>query len=65
MSKDLWQNRLDDITEGKGPRTLKFRDCFDTGELVALDYLTWMETHDEEVLRFFQEFAGKNDHHVR
>jgi hypothetical protein len=46
-------------------RTFKVLECLGTGELVALDDLTRVETHDEEVLSALEELAGENDHGVR
>jgi hypothetical protein len=46
-------------------RTFKVLERLGTGELVALDDLTRMETHDEEVLGALEELAGEDDHGVR
>jgi hypothetical protein len=45
--------------------TFEVLERLGTSELVALDDLTRVETHDEEVLGAFEKLAGENDHGVR
>ena len=46
-------------------RTFELRQSLSAGELVALDNLTWMKTHDKEMFSLFEEFACKDKNHIR